>query len=45
MDISAVTVPARPNLTGRKDPVMKTSIFIEYMKSKKCFIRIFIRNI
>ena len=34
MDISAGTVPAVFNLTGRMDPRMKTNIKAEYVKSK-----------
>ena len=34
MDISAGTVPAGPNLTGRMGPGMNTNTQTDYMKSK-----------
>ena len=34
MDISAGTVTANPNFTGKMDPGINTNIEIEYMKSK-----------
>ena len=43
MGISAGTVPACPNSTGRMDPGMNTNIETEYMKGE--YVRISIMNI